>query len=105
MDPRIASLEALLTGPKLIEGMGDGPCRGHNAARIIGVPLEEKPAFYQWIGDNDLWIEPPWPFLHERPLAGCIDLGALRQRLREAIATAEPLPFQSIHIPELSHAA
>ena len=104
MDPRLWSLEQLLTGPKLIQGMGEGPCRGHNCARIIGVPLEQKPAFYDWIAANDLWIEPPYPFLHERPLAGCIDLGSLRQRLREAIRTRERLPFHSIHVQELNHA-
>lgn len=103
MDPRIASLETLVTGPKLIAGMGEGPCRCCHVARIVGVPLEQKPNFYRWLEAEQLLLAPISPHWGENPLAGCVDLGAIRQRLRRAIKRQEVLPFYSIHIQELNH--
>jgi hypothetical protein len=103
MDSRITALETLLTGPKLLAGAGAGPCRCCHAARIIGVPLQQKPLFYAWLEAEGLLLAPISVFWHESPLAGCVELDNLRKRLQAAIYTGERLTFDCIHLPQLRH--
>lgn len=94
----------LLTGPRIMAGHGSGPIRCCHLAERLGVDLYKRTVFYGWLESEGLFLAPINPFWHLDPLAGCVDIEAIRQRLKKAIAKGERLPFSLLHIPELNHA-
>lgn len=93
-DPRVESAHALLTGPRLLAGQGDGFIRFHDLARILQVPLADRLLLLAFIENRGLWLEPPTSGpLSDRPLAGCMDLNVLREALQQGLAAPGGLPF------------
>lgn len=94
IDPRIASAQALLTGPRLLAGHGSGLIRVDGVARLLGVSIWQRPQLLAWIEAQGLWFVPPTSGpLANNPNSGCIDLAALREALRQALKDTPPLPF------------
>jgi hypothetical protein len=99
-DSRVASVEALLTGPKLLAGEGVGLVRVPGVARLLGVPLLDRGLLLAWIERLDLWHQHPTNGpLADAPEAGTIDLADLRQALRKALK-AGPLPFRAEYMEQ-----
>lgn len=97
-DARVRSVSALLTGPRLLAGEGEGVLRLPAICRILGTPLHHRGALIAWLKDRGLITDPDYigP-LELRPLAGTVEVAALRSALLEAIK-AGPLPFGAVHL-------
>jgi hypothetical protein len=98
IDSRVASAEALLTGPKLLAGEGAGLVRLTGVGRLLGVPLADRGLLLAWVEACSLWVEHPTDGpLVDHPQAGCIDLATLRQALQQALA-GPGLPFRADYL-------
>ena len=100
IDPRVASAQKLLTGPRLMAGHGEGLVRLTGVGRLLGVPLADRALLLAWIERLDLWHQHPTKGpLVDAPEAGTINLATLRQALRQALK-AGPLPFRAEYMEQ-----
>lgn len=94
VDPRVASAEALATGPKLLRGEVPGVVRfTFLATTLLGVPRSDFGALGDWLESSGCYIEPPYYDLRARPAAGTICCERLRQALLAGLKTG--LPFRA----------